>query len=241
MHSILIIDGDHDSKAYLRENLRKEGYKVLYSDKAKSGLDKAREKSPDLIISELIFPDSDGFEVIKEIRSDGKLMNIPIIILSEKADDFDKVLALELGADDYIVKPTCFREIAARIKSQFKYTRDKYVYEDSPAQLVERYGDIVINLGENDVSINGEQIVFSSKEFHILYLLLKNRGKSIKKDYLIRNTWGNSAYVTPHILNVYLGNIKRKIRKSSKYDFNIHIIERNELKVEIKEKENIVV
>lgn len=121
MHSILIIDGEQETREILRESLKKEGYKVYYSDKAKPGLEKARDKNPDLIVSELSFVDAEAFEIIKEVRSDRLLSNRPLIVLTHRSDDFDKVLAFELGADDYIVKPVGVKELAARIKVQFKY------------------------------------------------------------------------------------------------------------------------
>ena len=123
MYSILIIDSDKNSSGPLREFLKSEGYKVYYSDKARSGLQKAIEKKPDLVLMELVFSDEDGFNLLRDLKSHINLLNTHLIIFSQKNDVFDKVLALELGADDYVAKPASFREIAARIRSQFRYPR----------------------------------------------------------------------------------------------------------------------
>lgn len=125
MRSILIIEGDQAARLELKESLRKEGFKVYFADRLKTGLDKAREKHPDLILTELDFPDGDGFQLIQELKSDSELTSIPIVILAQRAGELDKVLALEMGADDYVVKPACSREITARIRGQFRYIRVK--------------------------------------------------------------------------------------------------------------------
>lgn len=123
MYSILIIDGDGVLRIELKQHLKKRGYKVYSSDRLRAGIQKARQKLPDLIICELDFADGDGFEFIKEVKADAAMNCVRIIVLSSRNNDLDKVLALEMGADDYIVKPVGPVELSARIKCQFRYER----------------------------------------------------------------------------------------------------------------------
>lgn len=121
MYSILVIDSDKEYSNSLKMFLRKEGYKVYSSETAKSGFQKSKDKKPDLVLMESIFPGADGLELLKDIKFDITLANTRLIVLSYNDNDFDTALALELGADDYISKEASFREIAAKIKSQFRY------------------------------------------------------------------------------------------------------------------------
>jgi PleD family two-component response regulator len=127
MNSILIIDSKKQAIIELKEFLKKEGYKVFFSNQAHSGLQKAKDKVPDLIFTDLKFSDMDGFDLIRSLKSIDILSYSFLVVYSENSDDFGKILALELGADDYILKSACFREISAKIKSYFKYKRRNVV------------------------------------------------------------------------------------------------------------------
>ena len=236
MNSVLIIDGDEESRTVLREYLKKEGYKVYYSDRAKPGMEKAREKVPDLIVCELVFQDMEEFQLIKEIRSDMSLKHIPLVVLSHRKEDMDKVLALELGADDYIVKPAGLRETAAKIKVQFRYTRKRLEDTESERKKTIKVGDIVINPIELEIVVGGEKLVFSSKEFKILAALLENRRKTVKREYIISRAWGDGLKIPPSLLGGYINNIKRKICRYSRYNFIIRMDGKTGYKVEISEK-----
>lgn len=125
MYSILLIDEDKQNVCTLQEYLKKEGFRVYSSYGAKSGFLKAKDKNPDMIIMELNYAGFDGYDLLNEIRSDKNLMYPYLLVYSQRLDDLDKVLALEMGADDYITKPSSLREISARVKSQFRYLRRK--------------------------------------------------------------------------------------------------------------------
>jgi DNA-binding response OmpR family regulator len=127
MKSILIIDSQKQAIIELKEFLKKEGFRVFFSSQAHSGLQKAKDKVPDLIFIDLTFLDMDGFDLIRSIKSIDKLSYTCVVVYSDKTGDFEKILALELGADDYILKSACFREILAKIKSYFKYKRRNVV------------------------------------------------------------------------------------------------------------------
>jgi DNA-binding response OmpR family regulator len=127
MNSILIIDSKKMAVIELKESLKKEGYKVFVSNQAQSGLQKAKEKVPDLIFTDLTFSDMDGFDLIRSIKSTEELAYSCLVVYTDKSGDFEQILALELGADDYILKSACFREISAKIKSYFRYKRRKVV------------------------------------------------------------------------------------------------------------------
>jgi len=241
MRSILIIDEDQEVKAGLRESLKKEGFKVYYSDKARAGLGKAREKCPDIILMELAFSDTDGFELIKEIRSDSILMHTALIITSSRSDDLDKVLAFELGADDYIVKPVCIREIIARIKSQFKYVRVKPLGAEQIPDVVLRYGDVAINLNDGETTVNGKKVVLSAKEFLILNMLLDSKGKIVKTKVILQKIWGADSKAAAGLAGVYINNIRRKICSNSTCGFNIKAVGKEGYKVEISIKTNTAV
>ncbi len=236
MRSILIVDGDEYSRVYLREMLKKEGYKVYYSDKGREGLEKAREKLPDLIICEQVFIDIEGTEIIREIRSNQNTMRIPFMVLSKKSDEIDKVLALELGADDYVVKPYCDKELLARIKAQFRYERKKDGNETHTEEILQKCGDIILIPSESEILVNGDRIFLSSKELKILNIFINSKNNSARRSEIIQKVWGNNLENQPQLLDAYLSNIQQKINEKSIFEFSIEFCGKSEYRMVMKEK-----
>ncbi|RCX11273.1 DNA-binding response OmpR family regulator [Anaerobacterium chartisolvens] len=220
MKSVLIIDNNKNIRKMLRDDLKKKGYKVYSSDVGKKGVVKAKEKSFDIIVTEVSFPDMEQFDIIRQIRAEPSLVRTPLLAISDKSDDLSVVLALELGADDYIIKPFSFQEMAARIKSQLKFLGGVKIW-NQPAMPALKYGDIVINPEEGSVCAAGNEIILNSREFEILYLLIKNKGKSLKRNFLVERVWGEITDETCDMLDICMDTIALKISQWSGYGLNI--------------------
>ncbi len=236
MKSVLIIDNNKNIRKMLRDDLKKRGYKVYSSDVGKKGIAKAKEKSFDIIVTEVSFPDMEQFDIIRQIRAELSLVRIPLLAISDKSDDLSVVLALELGADDYIIKPFSFQEMAARIKSQLKFPGSAKVW-DQPAMPALKYGDILINPEEGSVSAAGNEIILNSREFEILYLLIKNKSKSLKRNFLVERVWREITAEACGMLDICMDTIALKISQWSGYNLSIRRDENSAYRIELEPKD----
>ena len=202
---ILIVDDEDHIRELLKFNLEKNGYVVYMANDGLEGLKLAREKQVDLILLDLMLPGMDGFEVCKEIRKDNIISNVPIIMLTAKSEEIDKILGLELGADDYITKPFSIRELSARIKALLRRSNVKYDNE------VLRFGNITLNLQTREVLKNGEKLDFTLKEFEVLKLLIQNKGKILTREILLDKIWGYEYVGETRTVDVHIRHIRKKI------------------------------
>ena len=170
--SVLIIDDEVDLRNLLEYNLRKEGYKVMTAQDGRTGIDQTLRERPDLIVLDIMMPIIDGLEVCKTLRNNSKTANIPILMLTAKAEETDKVIGLEIGADDYMVKPFGIRELLARIKALLRRKgREEIISE------IIRIGDLTIDSGKRKVSLNGRIVDLTTTEFNILVTLSTRNGR----------------------------------------------------------------
>lgn len=202
---ILIIDDELHIVELLKYNLESNGYKVNYSLNGREGLMIAVEKKPDLILLDVMLPEMDGFDICKELKRDKETQAIPIIMLTAKGEEFDKILGLELGADDYITKPFSVRELLARIKAVLR----RNVKEEQVQVL--SFGELTIYLDKHEVFKKGEKAELTLKEFELLKLLAMNKGKVLTRDFLLDKVWGYEYYGETRTVDVHVRHLRQKI------------------------------
>ena len=177
---ILIVEDEKDIVKMLDYNLKKEGFRTLSVCDGEDALDSASREQPDLIILDLMLPGMDGLEVCKILKNNTKTVSIPIIMLTAKSQESDKIIGLELGADDYITKPFSPRELIARIKAVLRRIKEK----DKLPELLKK-GDLTIDFSKISVAIKGKPIELTSKEFELLKTLINAKGRVLSRDYLL--------------------------------------------------------
>ena len=166
---------------------------------------------PDLILLDLMLPGKDGYDVCRELRSNGKTKSVPIIMLTAKSEEIDKILGLELGADDYITKPFSVRELMARVKAVLRrYTKS----DESSEKFV--FGDIEADFENHSVICAGEKIELTLKEFELLEVLVKNRGKILTREMLLDKIWGYEYIGESRTVDVHIRYLRKKVEKDDK-------------------------
>lgn len=207
MKKILIIDDEIHIVELLKFNLENNGYKVDYSYDGFDGYLKTKEFQPDLILLDWMLPNISGIDLLKKIRSDETLEQIPVIMLTAKNMEEDKLEGLEDGADDYITKPFSVKEILARITSVLR----RYKYTSNEKIEVLKADDIQVNVNKHIVTKNGQEIELTLKEFQILKLLIENKGNVLTRTFLLDKIWGYDYYGETRTLDVHIRHLRKKI------------------------------
>ena len=207
MKKILIIDDEIHIVELLKFNLENNGYKVDYSYDGFDGYLKTKEFQPDLILLDWMLPNISGIDLLKKIRSDETLEQIPVIMLTAKNMEEDKLEGLEDGADDYITKPFSVKEVLARITSVLR----RYKYTSNEKIEVLKADDIQVNVNKHIVTKNGQEIELTLKEFQILKLLIENRGNVLTRTFLLDKIWGYDYYGETRTLDVHIRHLRKKI------------------------------
>lgn len=208
---ILIVDDESHIVELISYNLITAGYKVVT---AKNGIDAikiAKAERPRLILLDLMIPGKDGFDVCKEIRGDKDFKNTSIIMLTAKGEELDKILGLELGADDYITKPFSVRELLARVKAVLR--RSGTIKEENDIFVA---GDLKVNFERREVLISDNKVDLTLKEFELLEILIKNRGKILTRDTLLDKIWGYEYIGETRTVDVHIRYIRKKIEVDDK-------------------------
>ena len=207
MKKILIIDDEIHIVELLKFNLENNGYKVDYSYDGFDGYLKTKEFQPDLILLDWMLPNISGIDLLKKIRSDETLEQIPVIMLTAKNMEEDKLEGLEEGADDYITKPFSVKEVLARITSVLR----RYKYTSNEKIEVLKADDIQVNVNKHIVTKNGQEIELTLKEFQILKLLIENKGNVLTRTFLLDKIWGYDYYGETRTLDVHIRHLRKKI------------------------------
>ena len=210
---ILIVDDEKDIVRVIDYNLKKEGFRTISCYDGEKALDLTAKEHPDLIILDLMLPGMDGLEVCKELKKETKTALIPIIMLTAKAQESDKVVGLELGADDYVTKPFSPRELIARIKAVLRRTKEK---EKLPELL--KLGDLVIDLAKIVVSVKDKPAELTAKEFELLVTLIKAKGRVLSRDYLFDTIWGfyHAVEIQTRTVDVHIRTLRKKLKSEAK-------------------------
>lgn len=203
MRKIVLIEDDADLYALLKYNLEKEGFAMAGAQTGKGAIDLCRRERPDLILLDIMLPDSDGLDICKGIRSHPELAHIPVIFLTARASETDRIVGLELGANDYIVKPFFVRELIARIKIQFR----------SQAQPVRtlKIGGLELDRSSCRVQLNGDVLSLTATEFRLLDFLMSRPGVVFSREQLLDAVWGHDRAVTDRTVDVYILRLRQKI------------------------------
>jgi phosphate regulon transcriptional regulator PhoB len=203
---ILIVEDESDLVKLLKYNLEKEGFRVNYATDGSVALAEVRRDPPDLIILDLMLPGLSGLEVCRQLRRTDRCARTPVLILSARGEEADRVVGLELGADDYVTKPFSTREMIARVRALLRRSGPP----EPPRSRLHR-GDMVIDPAAHSVSICGRPVELSALEFKLLYYLASHPGMVFSRDRLLDSVWGNDRTVTPRSVDVYIRRIREKI------------------------------
>jgi len=203
---ILVVDDEPDIVELVTYNLKKEGFEVSSAFDGEDALAKIRKGKFDFVILDLMLPGIQGMEICRIMRSDPLTKNIPIIMLTAKGEEVDKILGLEMGADDYMTKPFSPRELLARIKTIFRRTSEKKADE-----AVVRIGKLVINKETYTVIKGDNPLELSSTEFRLLLYLVEKKGKVFNRDQLLDAVWKDEAFVEPRTVDVHIRRLRTQI------------------------------
>lgn len=210
--TILIVEDEKDIARMLDYNLKKEGFKTLCAHDGEDALEEAGRGHPDLILLDLMLPGMDGLEVCKTLKKDSKTASIPIIMLTAKAQESDKVIGLELGADDYMTKPFSPRELLARIKAVLRRMKEK----DKLPELL-KIGELTIDFSKIMVLVKNTQVDLTAKEFELLKTLIGAKGRVLSRDYLLDNIWGfdHAGEIQTRTVDVHIRTLRKKLKTAA--------------------------
>jgi two-component system alkaline phosphatase synthesis response regulator PhoP len=207
MHKkILIIEDEDPIRMALEDDFCLENYDVAVATNGIEGLSKAAEPDIDLIILDIMLPGLSGFEICKKLRSQG--VKTPIIMLTAKGQEIDRVLGLEIGADDYVTKPFSPRELQARVKAVLRRMEAGL---DDKKENVFRSGGLEVDFRQYICRKNGKEITLTIHEFNLIKYLMQNRGNVVKRNELLDEVWGKNVFVTPHTIDTHIANLRKKI------------------------------
>jgi DNA-binding response OmpR family regulator len=208
---IFVIDDEKDILEIIKVNLQNEGYNVLTFMSAEEALKSLHKETPDLIVLDIMMEGIDGYEFCKTIRSDSNFKSIPIIFLSVKSDEIDKILGLELGADDYLTKPFSVKELLSRIKAVLRRSESSGTPRDAASII--KYKGIELHPDEFRVLVDGNDIKLTKTEFELLHMFLKHPGKIFTRDNIIDSIRGSDIYITDRTVDVHVMNLRKKLEK----------------------------
>lgn len=208
---ILVVDDEEHIVELISYNLVGNGYKVITANNGVEAIKIAKEEKPNLILLDLMIPGKDGYDVCKEIRSDNEIRNTPIIMLTAKSEELDKILGLELGADDYMTKPFSVRELLARVKAVLR--RFSIV---APESNVLVFGDLTADFEKREILIKNNKLDLTLKEFELLEILIRNKGKILTRDTLLDKIWGYEYIGETRTVDVHIRYLRKKIEEDDK-------------------------
>lgn len=203
---VLVVEDDPSIAIGLRINLESEGYVVNLAEDGEAGLDMARTLEPDLIVLDLMLPKRNGLEVLHDLRAEGRTM--PIIILSAKAGEMDKVAGLELGAEDYVAKPFSLAELLARVRAALRRAHAGPPPERRPGIV---FGDVEVDVAARNVKRAGAPVEMTAREFDVLVCLVNERGRVLSRDAIFRRVWGPKHHGTPRTVDNFIQQLRAKL------------------------------
>ena len=207
---ILVIEDERQLTDVLRYNLERDGYEVAVAHEGQEGLRKAQSQLPDLVILDLMLPRMDGLEVCRRLRAQaGPGKTVPIIMLTAKAEELDKVLGLELGADDYITKPFSIREFRSRVRALLRRAAVPGAASDESERI--SADGLVIDLGRRTVEVDGNPVQLTYVEFEILRTMVARAGRVFSRRTLLEQLWGDASYRDPRTIDVHIRHLREKV------------------------------
>jgi len=213
LQKILLIEDEPDIRKTLEYNISREGYDVVSAPSLSEGRNHLKSGSFSLILLDLMLPDGSGLDLCREIKSDKEKVATPIIILTAKDDEVDKVVGFELGADDYVTKPFSVRELILRIKAVLKRGERK----QENLEVQRQFGELLIDVDSHEVFVNEQSITLTALEFKLLRQLVDRRGRVQSRDQLLSDVWGYSADVTTRTVDTHIKRLREKLGSMGKY------------------------
>lgn len=221
MEKILVVDDEPSIVTLLKFNLEKAGFSVITANDGNLGFNMTLQEKPHLIILDLMLPGMDGMDVCKKIRQEK--IDIPILMLTARDDEFDKVLGLELGADDYLTKPFSPREMVARVKAVLRRTTIRNTESMTDREVIQ-LGKLRIYPEQYEVSMSEETLELTPKEFELLYYLVLNKGRVLSRDQLLNAVWDYEFIGESRIVDVHIGRLREKIESNTKQPLYIKTV-----------------
>jgi two-component system phosphate regulon response regulator PhoB len=212
MAKILVVDDEPDAVELVEFNLKNAGFEVITAADGAEALKKARSTLPDLILLDLMIPEVDGLEVCKLLRRDAATAGIPILMLTAKAAEIDRVLGLELGADDYVTKPFSPRELMLRIKGLL---RRRETTETKAERM--QFGDLVLDVPAHSVTVNNKRVELTATEFKLLTILAHRRGRVQSRDQLLKDVWEYDNVIDTRTVDTHMRRLREKLGKAAKH------------------------
>ncbi len=210
--TVLIVDDEPDVVDLLVYQLQRAGFKTITARDGHVGLDKARDALPALVVLDLMLPGLDGTEVCKRLRADPKTAGIPVIMLTAKAEEVDRIVGLSVGADDYVTKPFSPRELTLRIKSVLRRARG-----DSGAAEVLKIGELVVDTAKHAVTVKGKLVDLTATEFKLLTTMMERRGRVQTRDRLLTDVWGYEGDVDTRTIDTHVRRLREKLGAAADY------------------------
>ena len=211
---ILIIEDQPDIRKTIDYNLSRESFEVFQAASIAEGEQAIQQHKPDLVILDLMLPDGSGLTLCRDIKSDPATKNTLVILLTAKADELDRVIGFELGADDYVTKPFSVRELILRVKAILKRRASE---ERQPADPSQTFGALTLNLEAHQVFINDLEVGFTALEFRLLKHLIDRKGRVQSRDQLLEEVWGYSAEVTTRTVDTHIKRLREKLGSAGEY------------------------
>jgi len=209
--TILVVEDESNILELVKYNLEEADYRVITASRGDTGLEQARKNKLDLIVLDLMLPGMNGIEITKTLKQNEKTSHIPIIILTAKAQEADKIVGLELGADDYMTKPFSPRELVARVKAVLRR------HKDSPKLKVLKCGTLEMDTEKHIVSIKSKEVEMTSKEYDLLKALLEAGGRVLTREFLLEHVWGydQSVNIETRTIDMHIGQLRKKLKNES--------------------------
>jgi len=214
---VLVVDDDREVARLMRAYLEQAGFDVLVAYDGESAVHNLRREQPDLILLDLMLPDRDGYDITRLIRSDPNLAHIPIIMLTARIDVTDKIVGLEMGADDYVTKPYNPREVVARVRARLRS-------QDAPPSKILQVGELSMDIGRREVHVEGQLIDLTPTEFNLLRVLMEQAGYVFTRSELISKGLGVDYEGIERTLDSHIRNLRQKIEPDPKNPTYIHTI-----------------
>lgn len=208
MKKILVIEDEKDLAELLVFNLEKEGFKLLCAYDGISGLERAKQEEPDLVVLDLMLPGLMGTEICKELRKEPRTANIPVLMLTAKGEEIDRVVGFEVGADDYMVKPFSMRELLLRIRAILKRCDSQTAPETGPSLTM---GDITIDTERHLVLSGGKEVDLTTTEYKLLLYLLERRGRVLSRELLLQNVWSYNSMGDTRTVDTHITRLRGKL------------------------------
>jgi two-component system phosphate regulon response regulator PhoB len=209
---VLVIDDEKDIVSLLRYHLEKAGFQCLEGMDGAAALRQVREHHPDLLILDLMLPGMDGLEICRHLRQDAATARLPILMLTAKVEEVDRIVGLEVGADDYVVKPFSPRELVARVRAILRRV------QEPPDLSVRRIGDLEVDESRHSVSVQGASVELTAKEFGLLCALIRANGRVLNREQLLEGVWGyaDAAEIESRTVDVHIRRLREKLNAEAK-------------------------